>query len=133
MSPKVSLSGAMQAGAWAGIVSGIINAALFYIFHWMRIIRDEILLQENQFMTVVPIIITSCFVCIAGGFVYYLIDRFTQRGYRIFTILAIIVLLISFANPFIMIENVPLTYGMALNIMHVVVVGVLFYFIKRAK
>lgn len=133
MSTKVTLKGSLTAGAMAGIVSGLINAALFYLFHNIDIITDDVLLQPGQYMTVVPIVITSIVTSVVGSFVYYLLDKYTQRGYRIFTIVAIVILLFSFTNPFMMIENVPLTYAMALNIMHVVVVGVLFYFIKRAK
>ncbi|MBK7427119.1 MAG: hypothetical protein IPI60_08845 [Saprospiraceae bacterium] len=133
MTTKVSLSGSIQAGAFAGIVSGIVNAALFYLFHGMDIIRDDVLIMPDQYMSVLPVVITSFVTSIVGAFVYYLLDKYTQRGYRIFTIIAIVILLVSFTNPFLMIDNVPLTYAMALNIMHVVVVGVLFYFIKRAK
>lgn len=133
MTTKISLSGSIQAGAFAGIVSGIVNAALFYLFHGMDIIRDDVLIMPDQYMSVLPVVITSFVTSIVGAFVYYLLDKYTQRGYRIFTIIAIVILLVSFTNPFLMIDNVPLTYAMALNIMHVVVVGVLFYFIKRAK
>ncbi len=133
MSTKVTLKGALQAGALTGIVSGVINAALFYLFHNMDIITDDVLLQPGVYMTVAPIVITSFVTSLVGAFVYYLLDKNTQRGYRIFSIVAIVILLLSFTNPFMLIDNVPLTYAMALNIMHVVVIGVLFYFIKRAK
>ncbi len=133
MSTKVTLKGSLTAGALAGIISVLINAALFHLFHNMDIITDDVILQPGQHMTVAPIVITSFVTSVVGSFVYYLLDKYTQRGYRIFTIVAIVILLFSFTNPFMMIENVPLTYAMALNIMHVVVVGVLFYFIKRAK
>lgn len=133
MSTKVTLKGSLTAGALAGIVSGVINAALFYLFHNMDIITDDVILQPGQYMTVAPIVITSFVTSFVGSFVYYLLDKYTQRGYRIFTIIAIVILLLSFTNPFMLIDDVPLTYAMALNIMHVVVVGVLFYFIKRVK
>ena len=41
--------------------------------------------------------------------------------------------MISFINPFMGIPNITVSYGVALDIMHIVVVGSVLYFIQRAK
>ena len=59
-------------------------------------------------------------------------NRWIENGYKIFGIVSIVLLILSFLNPFLMIPNVTVMYGIILNIMHVVVAGALLYFIKKA-
>jgi hypothetical protein len=75
--------------------------------------------------------LSSLIPSMLAGLVYYLLARFTKNGYRYFTILAIVLLLFSFGNPFFAIPNVPISYAIALNIMHVVVVACLLYSFKK--
>jgi hypothetical protein len=43
------------------------------------------------------------------------------------------IVLLSFINPFVAIPHITVAYGIALNLMHVVVALALLYFIKKAK
>ncbi|MFN5148618.1 MAG: DUF6069 family protein, partial [Flavobacteriia bacterium] len=52
---------------------------------------------------------------------------------KIFSIISIVLLILSFANPFMGIPNVTIGYGIVLNVMHVVVAFSLLFFLKRAK
>jgi len=45
----------------------------------------------------------------------------------------IILMLLSFMNPFMGIPNVTVAYGVALDVMHIVVALAILYFIQRAK
>jgi hypothetical protein len=121
----------LKAGLLAGLVAALINVLLFFIFRQAGLITDTILLPNNEPMSVVPIIMFSIIPSFLASLVYYLLDRFTKRGYRYFTILAILLLILSFGNPFFGIPNVTVPYAIALNIMHVVVVACLLYSLKK--
>jgi uncharacterized protein (DUF2062 family) len=99
----------------------------------MGIIPDNVFVQENQPLTVVPVIISSIVPSLLAGVVFYLLCRYSNKGYRIFSTIAIILLILSFANPFIAIKSIPLGMGLALNAMHIVVVTALLYSFKRIK
>jgi hypothetical protein len=81
----------------------------------------------------VPVIISSVVPSLLAGIVFYLLCRYTSKGYRIFSIIALLLLVLSFANPFMSIPGIPLAMGLALNAMHVVVVASLLYFFRRIK
>jgi hypothetical protein len=46
---------------------------------------------------------------------------------------AIVLLLLSFINPFVAIPHITVAYGIALNLMHLVVALALLYFIIKVK
>jgi hypothetical protein len=121
----------IMAAALAGGVSALINSILYFIFHATGVISDNVYVQENQPLTLMPVIISSFVPSLLAGFVFYLFCRYTKNGYRYFSILAIVLLLVSFANPFMAIKDIPLGMGIALNVMHIVVVTSLLYFFKR--
>jgi hypothetical protein len=130
---KSSFKSIITAAAVAGIISAVVNSILFFIFHTTGAIRDNVYVQDNQPLTVVPVIFSSIVPSLLAGVVFYLFCRYTKNGYKYFSILSIILLLLSFANPFMAIKNIPLGMGIALNIMHLVVVASLLFFFKRVK
>ena len=132
MTTKLSFGQAVRTGLYAGVVAAAINAVLFLFFRALGLITDDVFVQPGTPMTVVPVIVSSLVPSVLAGMVYYLLDRFTANGYLIFLILSLVLLVLSFANPFVMIPNVPLSYGIALDIMHIVVVLSLLYFLRRA-
>jgi hypothetical protein len=133
MKAKLSFKQSMTAGLLAAATAAVVNAVLFFIFHAAGIITDEIMLQPNMPMTVVPVLISSILPTLIASLVFFLIEKYSQNGVKIFTIVSIILLLLSFANPFMGIPGVTVAYGIALNVMHVVVVAALLFFINRAK
>lgn len=132
MQQKVTFLQSLKAGLFAGITAAIINAILFYIFHAAGIITDDISLQPDMPMTIVPVLMSSIIPSIIASFVFFLFEKFSSKGFRNFKLLSIILLIASFANPFLSIPNVPLGYALALNIMHIPPVIALFYFIGKA-
>ncbi|MFM1999594.1 MAG: hypothetical protein RL204_1541 [Bacteroidota bacterium] len=133
MNTKLTFKQSITAGAIAAAASVVINAVLFFIFHAAGILTDDIMIQPNQPLTIVPVIISSILPSIVGACVFFLFEKYATNGYKGFTILSIILLVLSFANPFVGIPNVTMGYGVVLNVMHVVVAVALLYFIKRAK
>lgn len=133
MNSKLTFKQSITAGATAGAVSLVINAVLFFIFHAAGILTDDIMIQPNQPLTIVPIILSSVMPSIVGACIFFLFEKYATNGYKGFAILSIILLVLSFANPFMGIPNVTTAYALVLNLMHVVVAFSLLYFIKRAK
>ncbi len=132
MTTKLNFKQAFMAGLMAAGVATVVNAILFFIFHGAGIIVDTIFIQPNQPMTIVPIIISSIVPTLIATLVFFLLDKYTKSGFKIFRIIAIVLMLISFLNPFMGIQGVTIGYAIALNIMHIVVVGALLYFIGKS-
>lgn len=133
MTNKLNFKQVMMAGLSAAVVSAIINAILFFIFKAMGWITDDILVQPNQSLTVVPVIISSIVPSVIAALVFFLFEKYTRNGYRNFSIVTIILMLVSLAFPFTGIPNVTTKYALALEPMHFVVPLVLLYLINRSK
>ena len=133
MKNKLTFKQVMMAGITAAGVAAVINALLFYIFHAMGLITDDIFVQPNQPMTVVSIIMASIVPALIASLVFFLFEKYTQNGFRIFSIVTIILMLLSLAGPFTGIPNVTTKYALSLSLMHFVVPLSLLYFINRSK
>lgn len=133
MNAKLNLKQSLFAGLLAGIAAGVINAALFVGFHSAGIISDGIFPQPGQPLTIFPVIAASIFPLLIGSVVFYLFERFTGNGFKIFAGIALVLMTLSLASPFTMIPNVTFGYALVLCLMHVVAALSLLYFIRRAK
>lgn len=133
MTSKLNLKQALMAGLTAAAVAAVVNAILFFIFHAAGIIVDTVFIQPNQPMTVVPIIISSIVPTLLGSLVFFLFEKYSSNGYKNFRILAFVLMIVTFANPFMGIPNISVAYGIVLNVMHVLVVAALLYFLAKSK
>lgn len=132
MTTKLNFKQSMIAGLMAAVAATVVNAILFFIFHATGILVDTIFIQPNQALTVVPIIISSIMPTLIATLVFYLLERYTKNGWKIFKIIALVLMVITFVNPFMGIQGVTVGYAVVLDLMHVVVVGALLYFIGTA-
>lgn len=130
---KPSFRKIIVAALLAGITSAVINSILFFLFRAIGLIDNTVFIRDNQPLTVLPVLIASLIPSLLAGVVFYLLARYTKNGYRIFSIIAIVGLLASFANPFMAIKGLPVSMGIAMNLMHIVVVVALLYFFKRTS
>lgn len=133
MTSKLSFKQVMMAGLMAAAVSASINAILFFLFKGIGWITDDIFVQPNQPMTVVPVIISSFAPTLIASIVFFLFEKYTQNGFKIFSIVTIILMLLSLAGPFAGIPNATMQYSLSLAPMHLVVPMVLLYFISKSK
>lgn len=133
MKSKLNFTQSIVAGTKAAGVSAVINAILFFAFHAAGVITDTVFIQPEQPLTVVPVLISSVLPTLIGACLFFLFERFTNAGYTIFTVIAIAFLLFSFSSPFMAVPGMPIPYGIALNVMHVVVAFSLLIFLRRAK
>ena len=132
MQSKLTFVQSIQAGFLAGVVSAVINTVLFFVFQAVGVLHNGVYVQPNQPLTVAPVIMASIVPSIIGSIVFFLIERFTNNGYRIFSILAITLAVLSLFSAFTVPVNVTLGYSLVLCVMHLVVAFVLVYFIGRS-
>ena len=133
MDTKLNFKQVIIAAAIAAGVSALINAILFFIFQAAGILTPDIMVQPNQPLSVIPVIMASILPTFIAAIVFFLLEKYSKNGFKIFSILAIILLLLSFSNPFFSIPNITIGYGVVLCLMHVVVAVSILFFIQRAK
>lgn len=134
MTTKLTFRQSILAGLTAGVVSALINAVLFYGFHATGILSDLVYVRPNQPLTLAPVLMASLVPSLVGSLVFFLLEKFTSNGYRIFSILALTLAVLSLFSPFTVPVNVTLGYSLVLCVMHLVVAVVLVYVIgKRVK
>ncbi len=132
MQVKLNFKQSLMAGLMAAVSAAVINAVLFFILHAAGIFTDNIFVQPGQALSVVPVLFSSILPTLIASIVFFLFEKYSKNGFRNFGILAIVLLLASFANPFI-IPGVTATYAIGLNFMHIVVVSALLFWINRSK
>lgn len=115
----------------AGLLAAVLNAILFLIGSSTGAIPGDLIIPNaGQPLAVMPVIVASVFPALAAGLVLALLNWFTKNPLRIFNILALVLLLLSFASPF-SVPNMPLGMVIILELMHVVVAGVVVYVFNR--
>ena len=122
-----------MAGLMAAGVSAIINILLFFIFKGMGIITDDIFVKPNEPLTATPVIFASILPTLVASVVFFLFEKYSKNALRNFRNLSIVLLVLSFINPFMGIKGVTIPYAIALDIMHIPIVIALFYFIGKSK
>ncbi len=132
MNTKLNFKQTMKASAFSALTAVIINTILFFIFKALGFFTDDIFIQPNQPLTILPILISSILPTLIGGLLFFVLEKYTAKGFMIFSIISIAFLLFSFSSPFTKIPNVTMAYGIALNVLHVVVAIPLLYFINKA-
>jgi hypothetical protein len=132
MTSKLNFKQSMSAGLQAAVAALGINVVLFYIFHYTGVINDSILIDGKQPLSIVPIIFSCVIPSLIAALVFFLMEKFTNNGYLIFSIVAIVLLILSFLSPFVTIIGISVSYGIALNLMHIVVALSVLFFIRKA-
>ena len=125
---QIILAGVISAG-----VATVINVILFFIFHSAGIFTDSIMVKPNQPLTAMAIVIASIMPSLVGACVFFPFEKYGKNGIKTFSIVSIVLLILSLVNPFMGIPNVTVPYAVALDVMHVVVAVSLLFFLRRAK
>ena len=132
MKQKVNLKQSLTAGAMAAGVAVVINAILFTVFHRAGILTDDIFVQPNQPLTIVPIIMSSIVPPLIAAILFFLLEKYTSNGFKIFSIVSTILFVIFLVNPFTGIKGVTIGYALVLELMHLVVFLPLMFFLRKA-
>ena len=113
----------------AGVGAAAINAVIYLIASAAGAIPATVLVPGmNLPVTVVPVVLNSFVPAILAAIFLALLQRFARRPIRLFRIIAAVLLVLSFANPFT-IPGAPIAMILVLDLMHIVaaatIVGVL--------
>lgn len=125
---KTSFGTIMKFTGFAIVSSIIINTLLFYIGKAAGAFPDTILIpNQNAPLTVFPVILSSLIPSVIAGLVMGLINKYSKKPKKLFNIISIVLLILTFANPFL-IPQVTTAMIVMLNVMHVVIAANLMYF-----
>ena len=115
----------------AGAISIVINVILFFIGKAMGAFPETVLIpNQGKPFTVVPFIFSSMIPSIVAGLVMGLINHFSKKPKKVFNIIALILVVLTFINPFF-IPGAPMMMIIILNIMHVVVAANLVFIYNK--
>ena len=131
MTTKLNFKQSMSAGLKAAVAALVINGILFYVFRFAGVISDDILIDGKRPLSIIPIIFSCIIPSLMAALVFFLMEKFTNKGYVIFSIVAVVLLVLSFLSPFMTIKGISVGYGIVLNLMHVFVALSVLYFIRR--
>lgn len=110
----------------AGFAAGFISAILANIIHQIFLILQNTSYPE---LTIITISFISIITSVLGSLVYYAACRWTNKGYKIFIITGVIVLILDEIS--IIMQSFPLQFHIIANIMHVTVALIAFITIPK--
>lgn len=115
----------------AGAASAVINSILFFIGKALGAFPDTLLIpNQNQPFTVLPFIFSSILPSLVAGLVMGIINHFSKTPKKIFNIIAIVLVVLSFYSPFT-IPGISIIAVVLFNVMHLVVAASLILFYNR--
>lgn len=132
MNTKLTFSQSLIVGLTAGLAAAVLNVILFLVLHGAGVFTDSVLIDGKQPLTFVPVIISSMVPLLIGSMIFFLFERFSSKGLRNFSILAIAFLLFSLYSPFTIV-GITTAYAIGLILMHLVAASSLLYFLNRKK
>ena len=132
MNNKLSIGQSMKAGLLTAGTAAITNVIIFFIFKSAGIFTDTILIDGKVPLTVLPVVFSSIVPTLVAALVFFLFEKFSSKGYRNFSILSVVLVVLSLFSPF-SIPNVTTGFALGLDVMHLTIVFYLLYFLKKAK
>ena len=132
---KINSSSLLKVAPVAALVSAVINVVLYFIGDAAGLMDSSVGVPgpdgSMQAITAVPIIMSSIIPTLVAAGLLALLNRFSENPLRIYGIVTIVIFVVTLANPFLGIPNIPLGMGIWLNVMHAVVAGVAWYAFSR--
>jgi len=115
---------------YAGVIAGIINSIIFLIAKSNGGVSDTTLLPGGKPLSLASVIVSSLGTAILAAFVLFVLAKFTGNPVRVFTIVAVVLLLLSLAGSF-GIPRIPVQTRLVLALMHLVAAGLIIYFLRK--
>ena len=129
---KIAAKKLLWVAPLAGAVAAGINSVLFLIGSAIGLVDESVLVPGmNTPITIGPVIMSSFIPSLIAGLVLGVMNYFLNKPFKVFRIVALVLLILSFANPFMGIPGIPLGMGLWLDVMHVVVAGTVVYCFGR--
>lgn len=129
---KIAAKKILWVAPLAGAIAAGINSVLFLIGSAIGLMDASVLVPGmNAPIMVTQVIMSSFIPSLIAGLVLAGMNYFLNKPLKIFRIVALVLLILSFSNPFMAIPGIPLGMGLWLNLMHVVVAGTVVYCFGR--
>lgn len=132
---KINSNALLKVAPLAALVAAAINAVLYFIGDAIGLMDPSVGIPSPdgslQPITLAPILMSSIIPTLIAAGVLALLNRFTANPLRIYGIVTIVIFVVTLANPFLGIPNLPLGMGIWLDVMHAVVAGVAWYAFSR--
>ncbi len=129
-SPKQEIVDLRQLVIWtlvAAVAAAAINALLFLITAGQFAGAEA----QGQPFSIGPVVFATLFQIVLGGVLLGILGRFLDRGITIWRWIAIVVLLLSLAQPFMWLGGEPtLTARIILVVMHLIAGGITIYLLS---
>lgn len=128
---KINTSSLLKVAPLAALAAAVINAVLYFIGDAAGLMDKTVGVPgpdgQVEAITLAPVIMSSVIPTLIAAGVLVLLNRFTANPLRIYGIVTIVLFVVTLANPFLGIPNIPIGMGIWLNLMHAVVAGVAWY------
>lgn len=129
---KIAAKKLLWVAPLAGAIAAGINSILFLIGSAIGLVDESVLVPGmNTPITIAPVMMSSFIPSLIAGLVLGVMNYFLNKPFKVFRVVALVLLILSFANPFMGIPGIPLGMGLWLNVMHVVVAGTVVYCFGR--
>lgn len=131
---KINAAALLKVAPLAGLAAAAVNAVLFFIGDAIGLNDKTVGIPSPEGIEpigLLPVLMSSFIPTLIAAAVLALLNRFTANPLRIFGIVTIVLLTLSMVNPFMGIPNIPVSMGIWLNLMHVVVAGIAWYGFSR--
>jgi hypothetical protein len=102
------------------VIAVVANVVIYFIASALGAMPESVLVPPmNLPITIIPVIMATLMGTLGGAIVFALLTRFTKNPVRIFTVIAVLVVIAMGIPPFTL-SGAPASMIVALNIMHIV-------------
>lgn len=129
---KPSLGTIWRNGLIAIVAAAVVNGVLYFIGAALGWIPDTVLTPMGIPVTIVPVVASTVVALVVATIVYSILNRFTGNPNRWFTIIAVIVLLLSAVSP-LSLPGAPVMMIVVLEVMHLVAGLAAIYFLRQSQ
>ena len=113
-------------------MAAVINAVLYFIGAALGWMPETVLTPMGVPVTIVPVVASTVVALVVATIVYSILNRFTGNPNRWFTIVAVVLLVVSFASP-LTLPGAPTMMIVVLEAMHLVAGVAAIYFLRRSQ
>lgn len=111
----------------AAVGAALVSSVVYLISSALGAIPSDVIVPNAGTPLTVGMVTFTCVgAAVGAALVFAAIARFARRPVRVFGVVAVVVLVLSFATPF-SIPGAPMAMILAMETMHVVAAGVIFY------
>ena len=129
---KPTLGTVWRNGLIAIVVAAVVNAVLYFIGAALGWIPDTVLTPMGVPVTIVQVVASTVVALVVATIVYSILNRFTSNPNRWFTIIAVVVLVVSAVSP-LTLPGAPVMMIVMLELMHVVAGVAAIYFLRQSQ